>query len=248
MEITTQRITTPEGVGGYIAHPAGQKSPAVVVQFEAFGLNSHFEDVCRRIAGEGYVALAPDYYWRLEKRTAPYSDLPAALGLLGSLKDDEAMSDAGSCIRYLKSQSFAEGDAIATLGFCMGGRLSVLIAESHPKDISAAVSFYGGGLAGENRRGAQTLNSMEEAAKLQCPVLLFYGGRDRFIQPEHVASFTGKLNELGKNFQHTVYPDSDHGFFCNERGSYNAEAAQDAWEKTKNFLEANLKRAKAGVR
>ena len=91
MEITTKRITTSEGVGGYLAYPAAQKSPGVIVHFEIFGVNSHIEDVCRRIAQEGYAVLAPDYYWRLEQRTAPYTDLKAAFGLAANLKDAEIM-------------------------------------------------------------------------------------------------------------------------------------------------------------
>ena len=248
MEITTKRITTADGVGGYLAHPAGQKSPGIVVHFEIFGVNGHIEDVCRRIAQEGYAALAPDYYWRLEQRTAPYTDLKAAFGLAANLKDTEIMSDATSCIGYLRSQSFVEADAIGTLGFCMGGRLAVLTAATNPDSITAAVSFYGGGLAGENARGGQTLNPMDEAAKVKCPLLLFYGDKDQFILAEHMSAFTSRLKQLGKNFSSHVYAGAGHGFFCNDRPSYNADAASDAWEKTKGFLEANLKRATAGVR
>jgi carboxymethylenebutenolidase len=248
MEITANRITTADGVGGFLAYPKGQKSPGIVVHFEIFGVNGHIEDVCRRIAAEGYAALAPDYYWRLEQRTAPYTDLKAAFGLAANLKDAEIMSDATSCIRYLRTQSFVDSDVIGTLGFCMGGRLAVLTAAANPDSISAAVSFYGGGLAGENMRGGQTLNPMDEAAKAKCPLLLFYGDKDQFILPEHAAAFTGKLKQLGKDFSSHVYAGAGHGFFCNDRASYNADAAADAWEKVKGFLEGNLKRAKAGVR
>ena len=104
MDITAERITTAEGVGGYLAYPSGQKSPAVLVHFEIFGVNGHIEDVCRRIAGAGYAALAPDYYHRLETKIAPYSDLKGAFKLAGTLKDEEMMADAGSCIGYLRSK------------------------------------------------------------------------------------------------------------------------------------------------
>ena len=248
MDIIAENITTADGVGGYLARPRGQKSPAVLVQFEIFGVNSHIEDVCRRIAGAGYAALAPDYYWRLETRTAPYSDLNAGFQLAAKLKDDEVVADAGSAIRYLRSHEFVEPEAIGAIGFCMGGRISILVAAEHPQFISAAVSFYGGGLTGENLRPGQTLNPMEEAAKIQAPILLFYGEKDKFILPEHVETFNGRLKQLGKNFQSKVYPGADHGFFCNDRASYNPEAAKGAWERTLDFLEANLKKAQvAGV-
>ena len=247
MDITAEKITTPEGVGGYLAYPSGQKSPAVLVHFEIFGVNSHIENVCRRFAGAGYAALAPDYYHRMETRTAPYSDLKGAFQLAGSLKDEEMMADSGSCLGYLRSKDFVNANAIGTLGFCMGGRVSILTAASHPQFIAAAVSFYGGGLAGENRMGGHTLNPMEEAAKVQAPILLVYAEKDQFIKPEYVDAFTGKLKELGKNFQSKVYEGAGHGFFCDERPSHHAEASQDAWKRTLGFLEANLKKSKAAA-
>ena len=79
-------------------------------------------------------------------------------------------------------------------------------------------------------------------------MLLFYGGKDTFILPEHVEKFTGRLKQLGKNFQYKVYPDAGHGFNCDDRPSFNADAAKDAWQRTLDFLEANLKKCKAAAR
>jgi dienelactone hydrolase len=239
VEIITERIKTAEGVEAFLAGPKDLKAPAVLVHFEIFGVNGHIEDVCRRIAAEGYVALAPDYYWRLQKRTVPYSDVKGAFGLALTLKDEQVFSDVESCLRYLAVQSFVSADA--TLGFCRGGRLSFLTATRFPKEISAAVSFYGGGLAGENRREGQTIDPMEESAKIRCPLLLFYGGLDQHITAGHVDKFTGHLRQLGKGFQSYVYPGASHGFFCGDRDSYNAEASADAWKKTLEFLESNVK-------
>ena len=132
-------------------------------------------------------------------------------------------------------------DSIGTLGFCMGGKLSVLTAAANPQTISAAVSFYGGGLAGENLRPGQT-NPMDEVAKVKAPLLLFYGDNDMFIKPEHVEKFTGKLKELGKNFESKVYAGAGHGFFCDERPGHNPDAAKDAWGRVVEFLGKNLKR------
>jgi carboxymethylenebutenolidase len=241
VEIITERIKTPEGVEAFVARPKDEAAPAVLVHFEIFGVNSHIEDVCRRIAAEGYVALAPDYYWRLETRTAPYSDTKAGFALAMTLKDEEILSDVDSCLWYLAAQKYFKADRIGSVGFCMGGRLSVLAAARFPRAISAAVSFYGGGLSGTNPRPGQTLNPMDEAAKVRAPLLLFYGGLDQHITPEHVDQFTGRLKELGKGYRSYVYPGAGHGFFCNERGSFNAEASGDAWKKTVDFLRSNLK-------
>ena len=235
MQIITERIKTAEGVEGFLARPEGGKAPAVLIHFEIFGVNNHFEDVCRRFAEQGYVALAPDYYWRLEQRTAPYSDLKAAFALAANLKDEEILSDVGSCLRHLRSQSFVDSEALATLGFCMGGRLSFLVGAAYPKEISAVVCFYGGGLAGENRRQGQSLDPMQEVPKVRAPILLIYGERDQFITAEHVDAFTGRLKQLSKGFQSFVYPGAGHGFFCNDRPSHDPVAAQDAWQKTLDF-------------
>jgi len=88
---------------------------------------------------------------------------------------------------------------------------------------------------------------MEEAPKVRCPVLLIYGEIDQFILPQHVDQFTSRLKQLGKAYQSYVYPGAGHGFFCNDRPSYNAAAAKDAWQKTLDFLEGSLKRVKAAA-
>jgi len=240
VEITSERIKTAEGVEAFVARPKDQVAPAVLVHFEIFGVNGHIEDICRRLAAEGYVALAPDYYWRLDTHVAPYSDVKAGFALAMTLNDEDVLSDVDSCLRYLAAQKFVRTDSIGSLGFCMGGRLSLLTAARFAKTIAAAVSFYGGGLAGENRRAGQTLNPMEEVSKVRAPLLLFYGGLDQHITPESVDQFTGRLKELGKGYQSYVYPGAGHGFFCNERGSYNADASGDAWKKTIDFLRSNL--------
>lgn len=243
MEIVTERITTKDGVGGFVAYPKGKKSPAVLVHFEIFGVNNHIENVCKRLAEVGYAALAPDYYWRLDTKTAAYTDMKTGFGLASQLKDDQILSDAASLIAYLKEQPYVVPSSIGSLGFCMGGRLSALVAANNPSSIKAAVSFYGGGLAGENMRGGQTLNPVDEASKIQCPLLLFYAENDTFILPEHREKFTGKLKELGKKFESKLYTGATHGFFCDERPSYNADAAKDAWQRVQDFFGANLPKA-----
>jgi carboxymethylenebutenolidase len=240
LEITSERITTADGVAAYLARPKNQKAPGVLVHFEIFGVNSHIQDVCRRIASLGYAALAPDYYWRLPRRVVPYTDVKAALELAATLQDEQVFADVGSCLRYLRLQDFSKEEGVATLGFCMGGRLAFLTAAQYPVEISAAVSFYGGGLAGENRRAGQTLDPLAEAPKVRCPVLLFYGELDQHITPAQVDLFTGRLKELSKGFRSYVYRGAGHGFFCNDRASYNDEASNDAWQKTVDFLKSNL--------
>lgn len=240
MEIVAGHIKTAEGVEGYLARPKEGAAPGLLIHFEIFGVNNHIQEVCRRFAEQGYAALAPDYYWREETRVIPYSEVKPAFAAANHLKDTEMISDVASCIKYLHEQPFVKKGKLGTLGFCMGGRLSFLMATQFPEEFGAVVSFYGGGLAGEPRFAGFTMNTMDEAPKAKAPALLFYGALDKMITHDLVDRFTGRLKELAKGYQCFVYPGADHGFFCNERPSYNANAAADAWDKSLNFLKNNL--------
>jgi len=219
------------GVPAYLARPAGDApAPAVLVIQEAFGLNDHIKDVTRRIAGEGYVALAPDLYWRGgEGRTVRYDQLPEAIGLMHSLKDAEIVADVRSAIGYLEKQAFVRADRIGITGFCMGGRVSYLAACELPDKIKASVPYYGGGIPAD------------KTEKLRCPVLAFFGEKDAFIPLDSVEQLKAEAKRLGKNVEVVVYPGADHGFFCNERASYQKAAAEDSWQRLKAFFAKHLR-------
>ena len=124
-----ESVTTPDGaMPVYIAEPtAAGRRPAVIVIMEAFGLNAHIEDVTRRIAAEGYVALAPDIYWRsLPENKVGYDELPKAIGLMQKVNDGKAVQDISSAIDALAKRPNVNAAKIGVTGFCMGGRLSFL--------------------------------------------------------------------------------------------------------------------------
>src|SRR5262249_31753523 len=153
MAIQTERVRIPlsagGAMGGYLARPdGGEARPAVLVYMEIFGVNAHIRDVADRLAREGYVALAPDYF----HRTGPgveygYDDQGFAGGmkLLTALKADEMIADAKSAIAYLRGRKDVRGDRIGAMGFCIGGHMTYLTACE--TDVRAAASFYGGGIA-----------------------------------------------------------------------------------------------------
>ena len=234
MNVHGEMIEVPAQAGAlpaYLARPAGDGPwPAVLVIQEAFGLNDHIKDVARRVAGEGYVALAPDLFYRGGKgRTARYDDLPKALELMGALRDDEIVADVGSAIQYLERAPGVRAGRTGITGFCMGGRVSYLAAAALPEKIKAAAPFYGGGIP------------IDRTATVRAPVLAFFGDADPFIPMDQVEKLRAEAKRLGKNVEIVVYPGAPHGFFCNERDSYRPDAARDAWERTKTFFGRHLK-------
>jgi carboxymethylenebutenolidase len=230
------------GVPAYLARPDDQgRFSAILICFEAFGLNNHIKEVCERLAREGYVAIAPDFYHRQpEPRTSSYSDMEYTFKLAGTLIDTDAMNDARRAIDYLKAQPFVDTERIGVMGFCMGGRLAFLTACRFPADIKAAVPFYGGGIGSKGRFEGQTTIPLDEADQIKAPLLLFFGERDAYISPQDVQRIESQLQALNKNAEVLVYPEVDHGFFCDERASYNAEAARNAWGRALSLFENAL--------
>jgi len=229
MDVHSEMIEVPGGMPAFLARPEGAPRPAVLVIQEAFGLNGHIRDVTQRIASEGYVALAPDLYWRGGKgRSVAYEDLAEAIGIMQTLKDPEVVTDVGSAIAYLEKQPFARADRIGITGFCMGGRVSYLVACELADKIRAAAPFYGGGIP------------IDRTAKLKAPVLAFFGEQDGFIPLAFVEQLRAEAAKQKKQVEIVVYPGAGHGFFCNERSSYDPAAAADAWERLKKFLAAHL--------
>lgn len=233
MEVRSSMIEVATGDGSMPALQARPiadgKYPAVIVVMEAFGLNEHIKDVARRVAAEGYVTIAPDVYYREKDSVVGYDNLPEAIRLMGTLQDDRIVADVDSVIRHLQAQDEVRGDRIGIMGFCMGGRISFLTACRSP-GLKAAAPFYGGGIAG----------LLDLAPKLACPALLFFGDQDAFIPNAEIDQIRTTLGALDESTEVKVYPGAEHGFFCNERDSYQSVAATDAWERLRKFFALHL--------
>jgi carboxymethylenebutenolidase len=206
--------------------------PAVIVLMEAFGLVPHIEHVTERIAGEGYVALAPDLYYRqLPDNKVGYDELPKAIGLMQKIDDAKFVADLGAVIDTLTARKDVDAARIGVTGFCMGGRLAFLSARELPGSIRAAAPFYGGGIAG----------LLDRADRIQAPLYLFFGERDAFIPIDQVRQIERTLAGLEKDFKIKVYPNADHGFFCDQRASYDRKSAEDAWSELTAFFAKHLR-------
>jgi carboxymethylenebutenolidase len=209
---------------GYLATPRTPKGPGVVVIQEWWGLVDHIKDVCDRFAAEGFLALAPDLYH------GEIAKSPDEAGkMMMALRIDDAEKDLKGAIDYLLAHAANSSSEVGTVGFCMGGALSLYAASKNEK-VGACVVFYGG-----------HPNVKPDLPNLKSPVLGIFGERDRSVSPAVVHDLEGKLKELGKSFEYHIYPGADHAFFNDSRPQvYNAEAAADAWTRTVEFLRNNL--------
>jgi len=210
---------------GYLATPASGKGPGAVVIQEWWGLVPHIKDVCDRFAAEGYVALAPDLYHGESTRS------PDEAGkLMMALRIDEAEKDLRGAIQYLLNHDATAGDKTGSIGFCMGGALSLYAASKNPQ-VGACVIFYG-----------IHPNVKPDLANLQAPVLGIYAENDQFVPPSVVHELEAKLREHGKSAEMQIYPGRDHGFFNDTRAEvYNEADAKDSWRRVLEFFGAHLK-------
>jgi carboxymethylenebutenolidase len=227
-------------MGGYLARPAdGRPRPGVLVFMEIFGVNAHIRGVTERIAREGYVALAPDYF----HRTGPgveygYDDdgMQKGIALLGQLRADEMVDDARAAIEALRSRPDATGK-FGAIGFCIGGHMTYLTACE--TDVRAAASFYGGGIAAPKGPGGQA-STLSRSARIGGRILCLFGGRDALIPAAQVDAIREALRAHDVDHEVVVYPDADHGFFCDHRATFHKEAAEDAWRRVKALFSEQL--------
>jgi carboxymethylenebutenolidase len=213
-------------------------APAVIVAQEAFGVNEHIRDVCRRFAREGYVALAPDMYHRSGDMLAFAYDDPARRAPFSQLTNEGIESDVNAAIAHLGDLPEADPGRIGIAGFCVGGFMAFLAACR--TDVATAICFYGGGIVNP-REGLKLEPLLLEADRIKVPVLCLFGEKDASIPLAEVEAIRSRLAMQPREHEVHVYPGAEHGFFCDERGSYDAEAADDAWRRTVQWLELRLK-------
>lgn len=219
----------------YSAVPEGGAAKAVIVIQEAFGVNHHIEDVTRRVADAGYHAVAPALFHRAGGGTAPYGEFDKVLPLYEGLTDEGILVDVGAAIEHLHDQGFADA-SIGIVGFCMGGRVTFLVSLDHA--LGAAVGFYGGGIV--SGRFKQFPPLIDRAQELKTPWLGLFGDLDESIPVEDVELIQARLAPLVVPTEVLRYATAEHGFHCDARPSFNAEAATDAWARTLAWFQDHL--------
>ncbi|MGB9150654.1 MAG: dienelactone hydrolase family protein [Burkholderiales bacterium] len=213
----------------YRAMPAsGDKFPVVLVVQEIFGVHEHIKDVCRRLAKQGYMAIAPELYARQGDVAAIKDMNEIVFKVVSKVPDQQVLEDLDASVAWAKASGKADAARLAITGFCWGGRITWLYAAHNP-NVKTGAAWYGR-LVG----AASELNPkhpIDIAATLKAPVLGLYGGADQGIPLESVEKMRAELKSGASQSEIIVYPDTPHAFNADYRPSYRKEQAEDAWKK-----------------
>ena len=221
IEFPTSHGATP----GYLASPPGGQGPATIVLQEWWGLDSHIRSVCDRFAAAGFFALAPDLY-RGETAEGP----DEAQQKMMALSMETVEKDMCGAAEYLAALPGVQGPEVGSVGFCLGGGLSVWAAAACP-NIGAAVTFY-----------YVMPHGKPDFSRITGPLLGHFGTDDKFVSTDEAGALEKELRDAGVRVSFQFYENAGHAFFndTNRLGTYDAEAAELAWERTLSFLREAL--------
>jgi len=223
-------------VRAYRARPAkGAGFPVVLVVQEIFGVHAHIQDVCRRLARLGYLAIAPSLFDRQGDVTR-LPDIAAILPLVMTVPDAQVMADLDAAAAWAAASGEGDGSRLGITGFCWGGRITWLYAAHNPK-LKAGVAWYGRleGTASER----QPLFPIDLVTRLKAPVLGLYAGQDDSIPNESVQRMQRALKAAGSPSRIEVFPGAPHGFHADYRPSYRAAAAAAGWAQMRAWFRTN---------
>jgi carboxymethylenebutenolidase len=202
---------------------------AVVVLQEAFGVNDHIQDVARRFAAQGYLAVAPDLFHRFGIQTVDYTDRDTAMTLIGELGPDSIIEDVSAVLTCLADAAEIPVGRTAIVGFCFGGRAAFTAATALP--VGATVVFYGPGIV----RGPHAV--LDRTANIAGPVLMLIGDADPTIPADDIAAIQSAAERPDTDLRIITFAGARHAFHCDARpNAYVADAARQAWLDTTEFL------------
>jgi carboxymethylenebutenolidase len=215
-----------QGEGSLAVPESGSGSGVIVIQ-EWWGLNDQIKSVAERLAGEGFVALAPDLY-----RGAHASEPDEAAKIMMSLNLERATKDLSGAVDYLAAHDAVTGDGLGVIGFCMGGGVALWLATLRPDQIKAAVPFYG---------IIPWEAAQPDFSKLAAVVQGHYAENDDLANPESVRALDAQLKKLGKQAEFFEYPGTDHAFTNDQRPEvFVPEATALAYDRAFAFLHEQL--------
>jgi carboxymethylenebutenolidase len=228
-ELISEFIKFPGETGdvrAFLSHPkSGNKFPAVIIIHEIWGLNPHILNVTKRIAKEGFLAMAPDALSPLGN--TPENDQEKAMSMIRGLDQRQTVKNFIAAVKFLKTNPLSTGKVGCT-GFCWGGGMTNQLAVNSP-DLDAAVPYYG------------MQPAADDVAKIKAPVMAHYGANDPRID-EGIPAFEEALKKYKKDYQIFIYEGAGHAFNNDSNPErYNEKAAKLAWSRTIAFFKEKLK-------
>lgn len=225
--------TTAGDIPAYRAAPAEPgKRPIILVVQEIFGVHEHIQDVARRFAKLGYLAIAPELYHR-QGDVTKLSSVEEIRKVVAKVPDAQVLSDLDACVAW-SEQNGGDPARLAITGFCWGGRITWLYAAHQPR-LRAGIAWYGR-LVGDPTP-LSPRHPIDVIAELKAPVLGLYGGRDQGIPLDTVEKVRTRIQEVKSPSTIHVYPDAPHAFYADYRPSYRKDAAEDAWRRLVEWLQ-----------
>ena len=220
-------------VPAYYAKPDhGGPFPIILVTEEIFGVHHYIQDICRRLAKLGYLAVAPELYWRFPDLGQMTSSAEIMSRVVSKTPDADVMRDLDGAASWAAAHG---GDArrLAVIGFCRGGR-DVWLYAAHNPGLRAAVAWYGP--LGGQTSPIQPATALDVAGEIRCPLLGLYGGLDPSSSPAQIQAAEAKAEAAGRTVEIIVYPDAPHGFHADYRPSYRQADAEDGWRRMLAWL------------
>jgi carboxymethylenebutenolidase len=213
--------------------------PVVLVVHEIFGVHEWIQDVCRRFAKLGYMAIAPSLYARQGDVTQMKDVQEIISKVVSKAPDAQVMTDLDATVAYARKNN-GNTKKLSITGFCWGGRIVWLYA-AHNKNLDAGAAWYGGVVASASRpkNPLQPTMPLDVAKNLKIPVLGLYGGLDKGIPLDSVHQMQDELKKGKSKSEIVVFPNADHGFLADYRPQYNKESAEDAWKKMLEWFKKN---------
>lgn len=227
-------------VPAYLARPkkAG-RHPGVVVGQEAFGITDHVRDIAAALAGEGYVAIVPDYYARTGE-PKPRTDIPAILSAIDRIHNPTILRDYQNAIAYLVTVGMCDPKRIGTMGFCTGGTYSMLLAIER-RDLACACLWYVSQLTYQQLNERKPYHPIDRAGEIRCPALFIYGTADQVWTKEKTARLEANLKNGKSPATLRAYEGAGHAFLAPDGFAYHDEASKKAWPEALAFMRKHLR-------